>query len=133
MRNGIISGMRALLADGGKLAANGARRTEGKLNELSRAVYSSCNVCALEPQRAPEWQIRADHITQDLEHKRIEYTDAWVDVFGVPVLWMPYMSNTDPSVRRQTACCRPASASAAIISGRSSRCPTTSCWTTSPT
>jgi LPS-assembly protein len=102
MKNGVISGMRSLLADNGKLAANGARRTEGKLNELSRAVYSSCNVCALHPDRAPEWQIQADHITQDLENKRIEYYDAWLELYGYPVFYLPYMSSTDPSVKRQS-------------------------------
>ncbi len=102
MKNGVISGMRALLANGGKMAANGARRTEGKLNELSRAVYTSCNVCALDPTAPMTWQIRANHLTQDLENKRIEYTDAWIDFFGVPLLYLPYMSNSDPSVKRQS-------------------------------
>jgi LPS-assembly protein len=102
MKNGVITGMRALLANGGKMAANGARRTDGKLNELSRAVYTSCNVCALDPTAPLTWQIRANHLTQDLEHKRIEYSDAWLDVLGVPVLYMPYMSNSDPSVKRQS-------------------------------
>ncbi len=102
MKNGVITGMRALLAAGGKLAANGARRTEGKLNEMSRAVYSSCNICAIDPTRPTEWDIRADHMTQDLEKKRIEYSDAWLDFYGVPVFYLPYMSNTDPSVKRQS-------------------------------
>jgi len=102
MKNGVITGMRALLAAGGKLAANGARRTEGKLNEMSRAVYSSCNVCALDPTAPTEWDIRADHMTQDLQAKRIEYSDAWLDFYGIPVLYLPYMSNTDPSVKRQS-------------------------------
>lgn len=102
MRNGIVSGMRALLANGGKLAANGARRIEGKLNEMSRGVYSSCDVCALQPDRPPEWQLRANNMVQDLEHKRIEFSDAWLDIFGFPIAWMPYMSTTDPSVKRQS-------------------------------
>jgi LPS-assembly protein len=107
MKNGIITGMRALLADGGKLAANGARRTEGKLNELARGVYSSCNVCALHPDRAPEWQLRADHMTQDLENKRIEFYDGWLDVFGLPIIYFPWMSTTDPSVKRQSGLLTP--------------------------
>ncbi len=102
MRNGIVRAMASLMADGGKMVANGARRTEGKLNELARGVYSSCNVCALHPENAPEWQLRANHITQDLEHKRIEFYDAWVDVFGFPLAWLPYLSTTDPSVHRQS-------------------------------
>jgi LPS-assembly protein len=102
MKNGVITGMRGLLADGGKLAANGARRTEGKLNEMARAVYTSCNVCALDPTAPMDWQIRAEHLTQDLQAKRIEYNDAWLDILGFPVLYMPYMSTTDPSVKRQS-------------------------------
>lgn len=102
MKNAVITNMRALLADNGKLAANGARRTEGKLNELARGVYTACNACRNHPLRPPEWQLRANHATQDLEHKRIEYTDAWLDVFGFPVAYFPYMSNTDPSVKRQS-------------------------------
>jgi LPS-assembly protein len=107
MKEGVISGMRALLANGGKMAANGARRTDGKLNELSRGVYTSCNVCALDPTAPLTWQIRADHITQDLEKKRIEYSDAWLDVLGVPIVYLPYMSNTDPSVKRQSGLLAP--------------------------
>ncbi len=102
MKNGVITGMRALLADGGKLAANGARRTEGKLNEMTRGVYSACNICKQHPENAPEWQIRADHMTQDLENKRIEYSDAWLDLYGFPVFYFPYMSMADPSVKRQS-------------------------------
>ena len=76
MRNAVLRGMRAILAENGRLAANGARRFEGKLNELSRVVYSTCNLCAKDPTRPPLWQIRALDAVQDLEHKRIEYQDA---------------------------------------------------------
>ncbi len=102
MRNGVLTGMRALLAQNGRLAANGARRTDGKLNEMSRGVYSTCNVCALHPEDAPLWQLRARLLTQDLENKRIEYRDATLDLLGLPVLYLPYFSHSDPSVKRQS-------------------------------
>jgi LPS-assembly protein len=100
MKDGALTGMRALLAQNGKLAGNGGKRVEGKLNELSRAVYSPCNVCALDP--TPTWQLRATNITQDLENKRLEYTNATLDFLGWPVFWMPFFSNSDPSVKRQS-------------------------------
>ena len=102
MKNGVLTGMRAQLAENGKLASNGARRTEGKLNELSRGVYTTCNVCALDPDANPLWELRANHVVQDLEHKRIEYFDAYLDFYGFPVFYFPYFSNADPSVRRQS-------------------------------
>ena len=52
MKNGVLRDMRAILAENGRLAANGARRTEGQINELSRVVYSTCNLCAKDPSKA---------------------------------------------------------------------------------
>lgn len=100
MRDGVLRGMRALLAENGKLVANGARRTEGKINELSRVIYSTCNLCAKDPSKAPLWQLRARSAVQDSEAKRIEYRDAVLDIYGIPVAWFPYIWHADPSVHR---------------------------------
>lgn len=102
MKNGVLKGMRALLSENGKLAANGARRVEGHVNDMSRAVYTSCNVCAQHPDRAPFWQLRAYDATQDIEHKRIDYQDMYVDMLGIPVFYLPAFSMSDPSVKRQS-------------------------------
>ena len=100
MREGVLKGMRSLLAENGKLIANGARRTDGKVNELTHAVYTTCNLCKTDPTKPPLWQLRAYTARQDIENKRIEYEDATLDMFGVPVAYLPYFSHADPSVRR---------------------------------
>ncbi len=82
------------------MAANGARRTEGEFNELSRVVYSTCNLCAKDPTKPPLWQIRALSAVQDLEHKKIEYQDAVMEMYGIPIGYMPYFWHADPSVKR---------------------------------
>ncbi len=102
LRDGVLEGMRAILAENGKLAANGARRVEGKVNELSRAVYTTCNLCAQDPTKPPLWQIRARTAVQDTEHKKIEYRDAFLDIYGVPVIALPYFWHADPSVKRES-------------------------------
>ncbi len=102
MRDGILSGMRAILASNGRLAANGARRTEGHVNELSRAVYTTCNPCALDPSKPPLWQIRAFSAVQDTENKKIEYHDAVLDFMGLPVAYLPYFANATPDSKRQS-------------------------------
>ena len=100
MREGVLKGMRALLASNGRLAANGARRTDGQVNELTRAVYTTCNLCKTDPSKPPLWQLRAITATQDLQNQRLEYHDATLDFLGVPVGYLPYFSHPDPSVRR---------------------------------
>jgi LPS-assembly protein len=100
MKEGVLKGITSLLAANGRLAANGGRRTSGEINELSRAVYSTCNLCAKDPTRPPLWQIRARSAVQDTQNKMIEYRDAEIEIYGVPVLWLPYLTHPDPSAKR---------------------------------
>lgn len=100
MKNGVMRDARALLPQNGRLAANGARRTDANINEMSRAVYTTCNLCKENPSAAPEWDIRARSALQDVENKKIEYRDAVVDIYGVPVFYLPFMAHPDPSQRR---------------------------------
>ena len=74
MKNGVLRDLRALLPQNGRLAANGARRTDATINELSRAIYTTCNLCNDDPSAPPLWDIRARSAVQDIENKKIEYT-----------------------------------------------------------
>ena len=37
---------------------------------------------------------------QDLEHKKIEYEDAVMEMYGIPIAYFPYFWHADPSVKR---------------------------------
>jgi LPS-assembly protein len=78
------------------------RRTGGLLNELSRVVYSSCDLCKSDPTHPPLWQIKAASAVQDTEHKTIEYRDATLQMDGIPVAYTPWLMHPDPSVPRQS-------------------------------
>ena len=102
MRNGVVEGLRARLAQNGKLAATGATRTNGTIVDMSRVVYSSCDLCADDPTAPPLWQVRARIATHDKEEQRLRYRDATLEMGGWPVLYTPYLSHPDPSVPRQS-------------------------------
>lgn len=100
MRDGILRDLRARLAQNARLAANAGKRTQGVLEQLSKVVYSTCNLCRENPFLPPLWQLHARTATEDQQHKRIEFTDAEMQIFGVPVAWFPYFYTADPSVKR---------------------------------
>ncbi|MBX2856298.1 MAG: LPS assembly protein LptD [Rhodobacteraceae bacterium] len=101
IRNGLIKGAKAVLADGqARMAAVEARRVDGKYTQLSKAVFSPCNVCELDP--TPLWRIRARKIIQDEEARDIVYEDATFEVFGQPVAWLPSFRHPDPTVKRRS-------------------------------
>ena len=46
--------------------------------------------------------ISADEITHKREQKRIEYKNAWLEIYDVPVAYFPYFFHPDPTVERQS-------------------------------
>ncbi|MGA3004983.1 MAG: LPS assembly protein LptD [Acetobacteraceae bacterium] len=117
MSNGILKTVRGLLANNGKLAANGMRRTGGALNELSRVVYTACNLCKQDPTRPPLWEVRAASALQDTEHKTIEYRDATLLMDGIPVAYTPWLMHPDPSVPRQSGILPPVIGTSSQLGG----------------
>lgn len=101
-KNGIVKDIRIILSDGSRIAANGARRSGGIINEMTKGVYSPCNLCAKDPSRPPLWQIKAVKVTQDSLQHVVTYEDAWLEVEGIPVAYTPYFSHPDPTVRKKT-------------------------------
>lgn len=98
LRDGLVRGARSVMGESIKLSAAEARRVGARFNALSKAVYSPCNVCSDDP--TPLWRIRARRVIHDEVEKRIHYEDATLDVFGVPVFWLPYFSHPDPTIDR---------------------------------
>jgi len=50
-----------------------------------------------EEPHAPLWQLRANHVRLDQKAQTIVYHDAWMEVYGVPVLYTPYLSHATPN------------------------------------
>jgi len=102
MRDGVIDSLNVVLAGRGNLAAGRATRTGGNVMTLERAVYSTCEPCKDDPSRPLTWQIKAFRVTYDKQAARVEYEDAYFEIAGIPVLYLPYFSHADPSSPRQS-------------------------------
>jgi LPS-assembly protein len=102
MKDGIIEDIGLILADKSRFAASGARRSDANILELRNAVYSPCNLCEENPNDPPLWQLRAVKIIHDKSKQRIEYRDATLEVFGIPVAYTPYFVHPDPTVKRRS-------------------------------
>ncbi|MBU0725925.1 MAG: LPS assembly protein LptD [Alphaproteobacteria bacterium] len=102
MKDGFIDQLRVLMTDNSRLAANSARRVGGNRKEMSRVVYSPCDLCKTDPTRAPLWQIKAREVVHDEVAKDLIYRDAVMEIAGIPVAYTPYFSHPDPTVDRRS-------------------------------
>ena len=102
MKDGVVQTLSVLLTDKSRLAGNDAVRTNGTVTTLHRGVYSPCEVCKEEGKTTPLWQIKAFRVIHNAETKRIIYEDAYMEMFGVPIAYLPFFSHPDPTVKRQS-------------------------------
>ncbi len=102
MKDGVIESLNVMIAGRGHLAAARATRSGGNVMTLEKAAYTTCKPCKDEPSKPPTWQIKAFRIIYNQEKARVEYEDAFFEVFGVPIAYMPYFSHSDPQAPRQS-------------------------------
>lgn len=107
MKNGLVKQLRILLTDNSRLAAAEGRRADGNRTVMKRAVYSPCEVCKEDPERPLLWQLKAERVEHDQKRHEIIYHNAFMEMFGVPVAYVPYFSHPDPTVKRKTGLLAP--------------------------
>ena len=105
LKTGIVENFRARLVDNSVFAAREARRVDDHTTVMHQAVYSPCKLpdckTAKEHGLDPMWQIRADKIVQDTQEQTIAYKNPRMEVYGVPVLYAPYLKHASPGADAQ--------------------------------
>jgi LPS-assembly protein len=112
LAEGLISSARLLIAGRMQLATTEARRSGGRYETLQRTIASSCTICAENP--TPTWAIRASRVIQDEVAQRIYFENARLEMFGVPVGFLPRLSIPSPGVERASGFLAPSFAQSEI-------------------
>ncbi len=100
LRDGLLQSARIVLERRLQIAATEIARIGGRYTRLSRAVASSCHVCAR--QETPLWEIRAQRVVHDALERQIYFDSAQLRFAGLPVFWLPRLRMPDPTLTRAT-------------------------------
>ncbi len=98
-RDAFVQSLSVVTQDDTRIAAERATRREGNINEYEGAKFTPCKN---DPGKPPLWCIGAARIIHDQQAATITYQDAQFELFGVPVLYVPYFQHADPSVKRRS-------------------------------
>lgn len=93
LSEGVINNFRARMSDDSLFAAREARRIDDNIIEMDKAVYSPCKLC---DDKDPLWQMKADKVTLNEKEQEVEYKNATMEFWGVPVAYTPYFSHATP-------------------------------------
>lgn len=105
LKDGEARNISSTLNDGASFFADSGQRFEGKRFVMEDAVYTACKLCTNKKtgqRKDPAWQIKAENVEHDQESRQISYDDATFEVYGFPVMYLPYFSHADGSIDRQS-------------------------------
>jgi LPS-assembly protein len=108
MRDGVIETMSALIGANGRMASPHAVRTNNGMRMVAQpGVFTPCKVCNKPGQKTPLWSVKAQRVVYDELAHRIYYHDAIVNLMGVPVLYTPFFTHPDPTVKHSSGVLQP--------------------------
>ena len=68
------------------------------ITTINKGVFTSCK----KNEKCPPWTIQAEKITYDKNKKQINYDNALVKIYDIPVLYFPKFFHPGPTVKRQS-------------------------------
>ena len=98
-RDGFVQSLSFVAKDDTRISAKRATRREGNVTEFEDGKFTPCKSA---PGTPPLWCISAKRVVHDQNKSTISYRDAAFEIFGVPVLYVPYFEHADPTVKRKS-------------------------------
>jgi LPS-assembly protein len=98
-RDGFVQSLSIVASDDSRIAADQAERRGGNTTVFHNGRFTPCKSSDGMP---PLWCISAATVIHDQQAQTITYQDAQFELFGMPILWMPYFEHADPSVKRKS-------------------------------
>ena len=94
------SEVKARLNDKSRIVGSNLIRADG-VSVLKDAEYTPCKEEEYLIDNCPGWKLKSSKIFHDSKTKTIHYDHARIHLFNVPVIYLPYFSHSDPSVKKR--------------------------------
>lgn len=76
------------------------RRDDDGFIRFTDARYTACAPCEDDPDKSPQWQLRAGKVTYDRARHQITLRQISLEIKGVPIAWLPWLRLPDPTVAK---------------------------------
>ncbi|MGN6489096.1 MAG: LPS-assembly protein LptD, partial [Devosia sp.] len=118
MKEAFLKSLTLTTRDGAQITAADARFNEALETVLTDAAYSPCGLCIDEKGRRIGWKVKAAKLVQNQQTRVIYFEQPSLEVLGVPVAWLPWLSLPDPTLKRSSGFQLPTVDYTAALGGR---------------
>lgn len=106
--DGFVNALKIETPDRTRIAAESAERRGGVETTFNHGVYTACEECKKNPEKPPFWQVKAERVIQDKRSKTIKMRNARFELFGMPIIYLPYLEVPDADKKRKSGFLTPA-------------------------
>ena len=100
--DGFVNALRVQTVDKTYFAAESGERRGGFLTTFNNGVYTACEPCEEQPDKAPPWRIKAKRIIWNQQTKTVRFENSSFEFFGLPIGNFPSFEMADPTVKRKS-------------------------------
>ncbi len=100
--DGFVNALRVETVDKTYFAAESAERRGGFLTTFNNGVYTACEPCEEQPDKAPIWRLKAKKIIWNSKVKTVRFENPAFEFFGLPLGNFPSFEIADPTVKRKS-------------------------------
>lgn len=104
LKKGLIKEFAAKLDDSSVLAARQALRVDKDNYILEKSVFTPCEFSC---DRKPIWLIKSSEARLDRYNQKITYKHSLFEIYGVPLVYIPYFSHPMPNAEAQSGILMP--------------------------
>lgn len=104
-----IDNIQARMTDGSRLKGVQGKRVDGRYIRVDDVRYTPCKPCGItkDGEAKVPWSLNAEKVEHDKQAREYEYENAWMEFYGVPILWTPYFSHPDETVTQKDGFVKP--------------------------
>jgi LPS-assembly protein len=99
---GFINSLKVETTDDTHIAAENGQRVNSNVFVLQNGVYTACKPCADHPEKAPLWQVKARKVIENGETHTVRLESARLELFGMPLIYLPFIEVPDHTVKRKS-------------------------------
>ncbi|MDA9674986.1 hypothetical protein N9T64_00855, partial [Pelagibacteraceae bacterium] len=107
----LASNTKIRLNDGSRIVGSSFFRKDAKINQIKNASYTPCDSKNYLLENCPGWKLKANKVIHDSEKQNIYYEGATLSILNLPILYTPFFSHPDPSVKKRSGLLMPTIAS----------------------
>lgn len=100
MKQAFIQSLTLTTTDGARVTANDVQYSSTLETVLNQATYTPCGECIDAKGNRIGWKVKAAKLIQNAETKTIYFEQPSLEVLGIPVAWLPWLSLPDPSSKQ---------------------------------